>query len=161
MKQNVNSLGQYYLSGWMPPSLAPLRAFIAAITEVIVARLAVLSAGREPELNICRYANEHMLAAFFWLFKPLRGFVRTSHVSKRLFQSLRDHRTAPAVLRKPRSFTQSPDSPPPWTPLPLQSSLYRYLYIKHFLRVCQVFIKLYYWILLCTRGKKLNSLKNE
>lgn len=120
----------------MPPSLAPLRAFTAPITEVTVARLAVLSAGREPELHICRYANEHMLAAFFWLFKTLRGFGRTSHVSKRLCQSLGDQRTAVSLLicrsfpcsalvpTFPHPFffhlrlSESPDSTPPCTRVP-------------------------------------------
>lgn len=92
-KHNVNAIRRYYLSVWTPSSLALLPAFITAITEVTVARLAILSAGREPELSICRYANEHMLAAFFWLFKALRGFGRLSHrISKRLFQTLRDQR---------------------------------------------------------------------
>ncbi len=50
-----------YLSVWTPPSLAQLPAFIAAFIELIEARL--LSAGTEPELNICRYANELTLAA--------------------------------------------------------------------------------------------------
>lgn len=50
---------------WTPPSLALPPAFAAAFIGLTEARL--LSAGGEPELKICRYSNQHVLAAFlFW-----------------------------------------------------------------------------------------------
>lgn len=61
-----HAVRQYDRCVWTPPSLARPPAFIAAFIELTEARL--LSAGGEPELKICRYDSEHMLAAFLWLF---------------------------------------------------------------------------------------------